>query len=311
MHFKVPILVIIFNRHELVQKLFNEIKKQKPKYLYISCDGPRVDKENDIELINKSKAVFDQIDWDCEIKTLYRDKNWGAGKSISDALIWFFNQVEEGVVFEEDCFPHQDFFEYCEVLLEKYRNNSEIMFIGGNNFQKQSKSEFSYYFSAYPHIWGWASWQRVIYDYSFELKNISNKDFKNVINHYNFSWIETKVWFDKFKRIQMGQINSWDYQLTYNIWSKKGISIIPQMNLVKNIGFGKDAIHCKNSKSIEANLEIHPILPIKHPKEVIINTDADSYYYNNFIKKNMTQLFWRFFLRNYFRIKFKLSNFYK
>lgn len=311
MHFKVPILVIIFNRHELVQKLFNEIKKQKPKYLYISCDGPRVDKENDIELINKSKAVFDQIDWDCEIKTLYRDKNWGAGKSISDALIWFFNQVEEGVVFEEDCFPHQDFFQYCEVLLEKYRNNSEIMFIGGNNFQKQSKSEFSYYFSAYPHIWGWASWQRVIYDYSFELKNISNKDFKNVINHYNFSWIETKVWFDKFKRIQMGQINSWDYQLTYNIWSKKGISIIPQMNLVKNIGFGKDAIHCKNSKSIEANLEIHPILPIKHPKEVIINTDADSYYYNNFIKKNMTQLFWRFFLRNYFRIKFKLSNFYK
>ena len=305
MQFKVPILIIIFNRPELVQQLFNEIKKQKPKYLFISCDGPRENRSGEIELLNQSKAVFNQIDWDCEIKTQYRNENWGAGKSISDALIWFFNQVEEGIIFEEDCLPHQDFFPYCEELLQKYRTNEQIMFIGGNNFLKETKSKYSYYFSAYPHIWGWASWKRIIDGYSFDLKNVSKKDFRDAISNYNFSWSEKRVWFDKFRRIQMGQINSWDYQLTYNIWSKNGISIIPSLNLVRNNGFGSNAIHCKDQESDFANLEINKILPLNHPQNICINKDNDYHFYRKYWKKNIVQILWRNLIRFYYLIQKK------
>jgi len=308
MQFQVPILVIIFNRPHLVQLLFNEIRKQKPKYLYISCDGPRVDKCGEEELINQSKEIFSKIDWDCEVATLYRDENWGAGKSIYDSLVWFFKQVDEGIVFEEDCFPHQDFFQYCKELLERYRNCEEIMFIGGNNFNSQLMMEHSYYFSSYAHIWGWASWKRAFEGYSFNLKDVKSRDIKRVLKNYNFSWSEKMVWFDKFKRIQMGQINSWDYQLVFNIWNKKGISIIPSQNLVKHNGFGENAIHCKDMTSDFAKLTLNPILPLTHPEFVYIDSDQDKAFFNKYWKKSIIQLLWRFVYRHYFSI-FKKRNY--
>jgi len=299
MSYKTPILIIIFNRPHFVQQLFNEIRKQKPKYLYIACDGPRFKKEGEYELVEKSQRVFDQIDWDCDLKTLYRSTNCGAGKAIFDAINWFFNNVEEGVVFEEDCIPHQDFFQYSSELLEKYRNNERIMFIGGNNFQKNNILEDSYYFSAYPHIWGWAAWKRSISNYTFEIKGVDNSGFNKIMKSYKLSWNEKQVWLDKFKRIQLGQINSWDYQLVFSIWSQNGLSIIPSVNLVKNIGFGADALHCKNINSDFANLSLNPILPIIHPKHIEINNCADKYYFKKYLYKNIIQLAWRFLKRNF------------
>jgi len=299
MSYKTPILIIIFNRPHFVQQLFNEIRKQKPRFLYIACDGPRFTKEGEYELVEKSKRVFDQIDWDCDLKKFYRSTNFGAGKAIFDAINWFFNNVEEGIVFEEDCIPHQDFFQYSSDLLEKYRNNERIMFIGGNNFQKNNILEDSYYFSIYPHIWGWAAWKRSVSNYTFDIKGVDNSGFNKIMKSYKLSWNEKQVWLDKFKRIQLGQINSWDYQLLYSIWSQNGLSIIPSVNLVKNIGFGADALHCKNINSDFANLSLNPILPIIHPKHIEINNSADKYYFKKYLYKNIIQLTWRFFKRNF------------
>lgn len=298
MNFQTPILLIIFNRPNFVLQLFNEIRKQTPKFLYIACDGARDFIDGEYEIIENSKRIFDQIDWDCEVKTFYRTQNFGAGKAIYDAINWFFDHVDEGIVFEEDCLPHQDFFQYSSELLEKYRNNNNIMFIGGNNFQKKNELEYSYYFSAYPHIWGWAAWKRSIKNYSFDLKGINSSEFKQIMKLYNFSWSEKQVWLDKFKRIQLGQINSWDYQLVYSIWSQSGFSIIPCVNLVKNIGFGKDALHCKNTNSDFAKLSLNSILPIFHPKLIEQNKKADSYYFNKYLYKNIIQLLWRYLKRN-------------
>ncbi|HHX78623.1 MAG TPA: nucleotide-diphospho-sugar transferase [Acholeplasmataceae bacterium] len=301
---KTPILVIIFNRPHLVQELFNEIKKQKPKELFVFCDGARKDKIGEKELLNKSKSIFNtQVDWECKLTTNYLEENKGAGRAISSAIKWFFENVEQGIIFEEDCFPHQDFFPYCEELLEKYKDDEKVMFIGGNNFQKTKVTQYSYYFSSYPHIWGWATWRKALGDYSFDIDNISNEEIKPILRRYFNSWHEREFWYDKFLLVKKHTINSWDYQLTFNIWKKNGIAIIPAVNLVKNVGFSKDALHCKNYNDKNAKLILNNILPLIHPQKIEINKKADFYYFKKYNYKSSLRLLYRYLRRSLFPLK--------
>ncbi len=295
-----PILVIIFNRPHLVQGLFDELKKQRPKQLFVFCDGARKEKVGEKELLDKSKAIFEtQIDWQCELKKYYLDQNKGAGRAVSSAIKWFFENVEQGIILEEDCFPGQDFFPYCEELLERYKDDEKVMFIGGNNFQETNTSPYSYYFSSYAHIWGWATWRNTIDGYSFDVENISNKEFRKILKKYfNHSWHERGYWIDRFKLIKKNKINSWDYQLLFNIWRKNGVCIIPSVNLVKNVGFSKDAIHCTNIDNDFANLSLSDIMPLSHPKTVEINKDADNFFFKKYNYKSALRLLYRFLRRN-------------
>lgn len=301
MQFTTPILVIIFNRPNLVQGLFNELKKQKPKQLFVFCDGARKDKLGEIELLQQSKSIFEtQIDWNCDLKTNYLEENKGAGRAISSAIKWFFENVEQGIIFEEDCFPHQDFFPYCEELLEKYKDDEKVMFIGGNNFQRRKVTQYSYYFSAYPHIWGWSTWKKTIEGYSFDIDDISKNEMKQIFKRYFDSWHEKEYWYDRFKLVKNNRINSWDYQLMFNIWRKNGVAIIPVVNLVKNVGFSKDALHCKNYNDKNARLTLNNILPIMHPPKIEINKKADFYYFKEYNYKSIFRLCYRFIRRNFF-----------
>ena len=302
---KTPILIIVFNRPHLVQELFNEIKKQKPKELFVFCDGARKDKAEAKELLNKSQSIFNtQIDWDCKLKTYYLSENKGAGRAISTAIKWFFDNVEEGIILEEDCFPHKDFFPYCEELLERYRDNKQVMFIGGNNFQEREKDSSSYYFSSYSHVWGWATWKETIKDYSFEIENISKKDFRKILKTYfGDSWHERQYWNDRFNLIKKNKINSWDYQLLFNIWKQNGLSIIPKVNLVKNLGFDKSSLHCKNENDDLANLSIGNIMPLTHPKTITINREADYFYFKKYNYKSSLRLLYRYLRRNLFPLE--------
>jgi len=149
-NFDVPILFLIFNRPDTTQKVFDVIKKIKPKQLFIAADGPRKNKEGELELCNKTRDIIKQIDWDCKLKTLFREENLGCGKSVSSAITWFFENVEEGIILEDDCLPNIDFFFYCKELLDYYRDNNEVMFIGGGQFSKRKEvwRGFILFFSA-------------------------------------------------------------------------------------------------------------------------------------------------------------------
>lgn len=301
MAFNTPILLIIFNRPHLVQNLFDEVKKQKPKQLFVFCDGARKDRAEEEELLQKSKDIFEnQIDWDCDLKTNYLKENKGAGRAIVSAIKWFFENVEQGIVLEEDCFPHQEFFTYCEELLDKYKDNERVMFIGGNNFLDKTITDNSYYFSANSHIWGWATWRRAVNGYSFEVNNISNKEIKTILKKYLLSWHQREFFYDIFRLIKKNRINSWDYQLVFNIWRQNGVSIIPAVNLVKNVGFDKNAIHTKDTNSRYAKLTFNNILPLKHPENIEINKEADYLYFKEFNYKSTLRLFYRFLRRSFF-----------
>jgi len=156
-----PILFLLFNRPYLTQRVFACIREARPARLFVAADGPRPDRVGERQLCAEARKVVDQVDWPCELLTLFRDENLGCGKAVSSAIDWFFEHVEEGIILEDDCLPHPSFFRFCEKLLEKYRDDERVMQIGGCNFQDGIKrGPASYYFSIYNHIWGWASWSR-------------------------------------------------------------------------------------------------------------------------------------------------------
>ena len=155
--FSIPILFLVFNRPETTALVFQEIRKVRPQQLFVAADGPRPDRTGEAEKCAEVKKIVAAVDWPCEVKTLFRDNNLGCRVAVSSAINWFFENVEEGIILEDDCLPHPDFFRFCNELLDYYRNDERIMHIGGNNFQFVNKyGKSSYYFSHYAHIWGWA-----------------------------------------------------------------------------------------------------------------------------------------------------------
>lgn len=180
--FNVPILFIIFNRPETTKAVFHEIRKNQPFQLFVAADGPRREIFEDIENCRKVREIIQLIDWECNVQTLFRDENLGCKIAVSSAIDWFFSQVDEGIILEDDCLPDQSFFPFCQELLEKYRYDAKIMMIGGSNFQfNKNKFEYSYYFSRYFHIWGWASWKRAWQFYDVEMKAWPEIDRKSVV----------------------------------------------------------------------------------------------------------------------------------
>jgi hypothetical protein len=278
--FSVPILFIIFNRLETAKRVFEEIKNIRPKTLFISADGPRQDRAGEYEKCEKVRNyVINNIDWGCEVKTLFREKNSGCKLAVSSALDWFFTQVEQGIILEDDCLPDQSFFPYCEELLNVYKDNKKVFMISGNNYLIKHKTEKeSYYFSHLTHVWGWASWRRAWDTYDISLKDypefIENKKIEKVWNSQN----AREYWLRCFNMVYENKLDTWDYQWTYNIWNHDGVSVAPNVNLVSNIGYGSEETHgsAKKSKALDRPLEVMNF-PLIHPKLVIVDQTADDF----------------------------------
>ncbi len=279
--FETPILFLVFNRPEITQRVFEEIKKQKPKFLFIAADGPRQDNKQDVEKCQVTRnLVVKGIDWDCEVKTLFRDENLGCGIAVSEAITWFFNNVEQGIILEDDCLPHFSFFGYCETLLEKYKNDENVYGISGNNFQNGIlRGEASYFFSDYSHIWGWASWKRAWKYYDFNLENLEGFEKSKIINKIDKRKIFKNYWILIFKKTANKEIDTWDYQWLFTIWHNRGMMVAPNVNLISNIGFGKQATHT-TLVSPFANMQTQNLGAILHPKRVKVNKKADRYTSN-------------------------------
>lgn len=274
--FKVPILFLIFNRPEHTRIVFEAIRKMKPTELFVAADGPRPDRFED-DICRKAREIALHVDWDCEVKTLMRDENLGCGLAVSGAINWFFEHVEQGIILEDDCLPNESFFLFCEALLERYKDREEVMHISGNNFLNECKwKKDSYYFSKYVLIWGWATWKRAWEYYDFNIENfpqfINDDSYVSIIK----SKAEQKYWLlllsDFYKDTEK---NTWDYQWLYCIWSKGGVAVVPNVNLVSNIGFGLDSTHTHQNDSILSNVPTKELNDIIHPENIRIKARTD------------------------------------
>lgn len=279
-----PILFLVFNRPNETKVVFEAIRAAKPKQLFVSADGARFNKPKDAENIKAVREIIESVDWECEVKTNFREQNLGCKNAVSGGITWFFNHVEEGIILEDDCLPHPTFFSYCDTLLDYYRDDDDVMHIGGNNFQDGMKhGDCSYYFSKIPHIWGWASWRRAWNKYTIELAGLDEFE-KNQANNLGFrNSFEKIYWLQTFRKVKKGNVDTWDYQWVYTLFKNEGKAITPQENLVKNIGFGDAATHTENSKDGLGKLNITAIENISHPSTKLIYHNADSYWFKKII----------------------------
>lgn len=298
--FKKPVLFLIFNRPDLTENVFEKISTVQPCRLYIAADGPRSAHPLDKTLCNQSRKVINKINWDCKVKTLFREKNLGCKEAVSQAISWFFEHEDEGIILEDDCIPNESFFYFCQEMLDHYRDEKRVMHVSGNNFQKEFKrGGGDYYFSIYNHIWGWATWKRAWKNYT--TANLDSKKLTSFINSTIQEKKAKKYWLYILKKIKNNKIDTWDYYWTFSIWQNNGISILPNKNLVKNIGFGKSATHTTNRLKISnQNFEID--FPLKRLNIIEVNKDADLF-------TEKTELFNRnpMFIRAFNFLKYKIK----
>jgi hypothetical protein len=270
--FETPILLLLFNRPEETALLWEKIKEIKPKNLYIAADGPRPQNQDDQKnCATTRKIITEGINWDCKLHFLFRDENLGCGVAIQSAISWFFEQAPEGIILEDDCLPHEDFFDFCEKLLERYRNEKKVFMISGSctpgNFQMTTSDD--YLFTYVPSAWGWATWRRSWNKYDFGLAELDNFEKEKIIVDLFPQKKHQQYWLNFFHEIKNKKINNWDYQLAFTSFKERGLCIRPKNNLVQNLG--TTTINGK-IKSIQTT---SPLRINKHPIEVAENKQAD------------------------------------
>ena len=274
--FSTPVLFLIFNRPDTTRIVFEQIRKRKPEKLFIAADGPRTKHPPDKLLCARCIEIVSAVDWECEVKTLIRTQNMGCGAAPASAITWFFQQVTEGIILEDDCVPNDSFFDYAASLLQFYRENPEIMMICGTSYQPHPLNDDSFYFSRYPHVWGWATWRRAWERYNFDLSGESEAERAAVISKTFPNAREQKLWRDNMRMIING-LDAWDYQLMYWMWKNDAMCIVPWRNMISNIGFGKHATHTSDSGSAQSAMPQYDIKEIHFPQTIALNPDADRY----------------------------------
>lgn len=277
-----PILFLVFNRPDTTKQVFSKIREVKPKQLFVAADGARGHKEDEQAKVEEvRKLVLENIDWNCEVKTLFRDKNLGCGKAVSEAITWFFDNVEQGIILEDDTLPDLSFFPFCEELLDRYKDDERVMMISGFNALGTYPSAASYIFSRIGAIWGWATWAKAWkhYDTNYGLweKAKEQQVLANLfIKDANQAEYRKRVLEKTFNK----EIDTWDYFWTFARLTQSGMSIVSSLNLIQNIGFGEDATHTTARNTLLENVPVFTIEKnIKHPLFVFIDENFDNYIY--------------------------------
>jgi hypothetical protein len=277
--FNTPIALFNFNRPKLTRRVFEIVRKVKPKRLLLVADGPRTDRPNDARLCAEVRAVFDEIDWDCEVSRNFADTNMGSFKRNSSGLNWVFDTVEEAIILEDDCIPSLSFFPYCEELLERYRDDPRIGLISGNNFMQTAgePGRDSYFFSAYALTWGWASWRSTWKQVDLSMSWWESKTGQEMLLALFPQPEEWKYWHKLYEAIHSGEMkNAWDYQLILTCFQHALLCVIPKANLISNVGFGADASNCIWEADPLANRPKGDLdLPLAHPADISRSVQVD------------------------------------
>ncbi|MCB9163490.1 MAG: nucleotide-diphospho-sugar transferase [Flavobacteriales bacterium] len=284
---RTPVLLTAFSRYDTAAQVMESIRAARPPKLYFACDGPRNDEER--VRTDKVRSLVEMVDWPCELHTRFAERNQGLKKAMIGNLDWFFEHEPEGIVLEDDTAPVLSFFWFCQELLERYRDDRRIWWILGNNLMSDPEAvpAASYYFSehGYGAPWGWAGWRRSWRLYDGEMSAWPDVRDSDVWNSFFLSSAERREARSIFEATWSGAIKTWDFQHDFARILHDGITIIPEHNLVRNIGFegdGTNTVQGLDPRDVD-NARETPF-PLVHPTEVVVDTVRDLAYFNAFIR---------------------------
>jgi hypothetical protein len=285
-----PVALAIFNRLDTTERVFAAIREARPTQLLVIADGPRADRPGEAEACRATRAIVERVDWKCEVATNFSDVNLGCGPRVVSGLDWVFSQVEEAIILEDDCVPAPSFFPFCQTLLERYRDDPRVMAISGDNFNGgQRRSPYSYYFSKYPYVWGWATWRRAWrhFDHGIPRWPEFRRSAKFAASCQDHG--ERRYWARRFDQVYGGSRDIWDYHWVHAMWLAGGLNVVPETNLVTNIGVGTGTNVALEDDAV-MNLPVRDLWDIQHPPEVHVNEAADRYVYRFLYRGRMRRV---------------------
>lgn len=283
---KTGVAIIFFNRPTCLKKVFESVSKAKPSQLFLIQDGPRGEK--DLAGIEACRAVVENIDWPCEVHRNYSEVNLGCGRRMSSGITWVFEHVDRAMILEDDCVPGESFYQYCDELLEKYKDDQRILMISGMNHWGQSDVPADYLFAYSGAIWGWATWKRSWEKFDYSAEAINDPEVVNFL----MSGVEPKRvaisdierWQATNAKVKSGEkMSYWAHQWRLAKFLYHNLCIIPKCNLISNVG-DNDATHPASGGTCEYHyLQTYRMnFPMIHPKYVMQNHEYDDKYYEVF-----------------------------
>jgi len=274
------VLLLIFRRADLAKKQIEALRAVRPARIYVAADGPRPAHPGDWADCRAVRRALDDIDWPCQVKTLFRS-NLGLKLAVSQAIDWFFEAEEEGIVLEEDCLPHPDFFSFCDALLLRYRDNPRVMQISGSNFQPGPRTGQSYFFSRYNHVWGWATWRRAWLAYRPQMEDLEVFLAEADCAGFWENRREKKYWTKIFRSAKENRVQSWAYRWTFTLWAEGGLCVYPEVNLITNLGFGTDATNTRKPDRRKTERRLAPLGTMTHPSTLMPLRNADRWTFEH------------------------------
>jgi hypothetical protein len=269
------VLVVIFNRPDVVAQLIETLRPARPARLFVAADGPRTATPADVERCAAARSVLDRVDWPCQITRLFHDHNVGLQASMVGAIDWFFEHVDAGIILEDDCLVHPDFFAFAAEILERYSDHASVMAISALNMAPRERfGSHSYFFASAGHIWGWATWRRAWEGYDADLTEwASRRD-----TFLDGATPLQQALARKFDAATEGRKNTWARAWHHHVAVHAGLVVVPSVNLVRNVGLGRDATHTTSSRHSLGGLPVGRLpRPLEHPDELAPNAVYDDH----------------------------------
>ena len=241
----VPVLIVGFNRPELIVKRISELYRSTviPEKVYVSIDGGgEIIQSEIVSLINQ---YFDRL----SIEIVFRNKNLGCSNHILNAVSEVLSKNQNIIVIEDDVSISPNFIEIISLELLKVNEKTDIAVVGGFSpfvipykFTKIIKNYWreTSYFSA----WGWGTTK---YFWDDIIVNIGSNDIEDSLKKSKawdlLSERKKRIWLKRFSR----QI--WDYQVQYNLFLQDKKSLLPVYRLIDNEGFSDArSTHTKHNR---------------------------------------------------------------
>ena len=281
---KTAVAMIIFNRPDTTKEGFEAIRQAKPPRLYIISDAPREDREEEKKKVAETRGYVEgHVDWDCEVIKNYAEANMGCKKRVASGITWLFEHEEAAIILEDDCVPKQEFFRYCQEMLEYYKDDTNVYMVSGTNDLPDYSIQGDYAFSHFASIWGWASWRRAWSEhYDIDMAKWPKVKAEKKLRPLFSNSLQYKLFVRDADKIHAGLVDTWDLQWVFTILDNQGVGITPKGNLIHNIGCGReDATHTKdNSREVSEYGEFS--FPIRFLEDTTVDKEYEKHYTKKF-----------------------------
>lgn len=272
---EVPILLVVFNRPDLARAMLELLAAVQPRRLYVAADGPRPERPerpDEAQRVAEVQQLFsDGVTWDCQVFTRYQEQNCGCKQHVVAALRWVFAAEEQAIILEDDCLPDPSFFPFCQELLARYAHDQRVGMIGGrNNMGTWKNGEASYLFATGGSVWGWATWRRVVEQFSLDDPLFADPRLEEYLYHGTADRHEAAHIAQGIRDSLSGANSSWAYLFCGWLKMQHYLSINPCVNVVANRGMDGGGTHSTAAAAKVLGQELHSITwPLRHPPVMV------------------------------------------